>query len=125
MAQATESAIGATASCPDGVRGEVSPMIVDPAAPAVPHLVIEPKHRREPGRLAPFPPGRHYGRRCVAGLRAVRPARPGDFDAVREMYIRMSPDNLYLRFRASISEVAAALAALTGEPHPLATAEGW
>jgi len=28
----------------------------------------------------------------------VRPAQPGDFDAVREMYIRMSPDNLYLRF---------------------------
>jgi hypothetical protein len=26
--------------------------------------------------------------------------------------------------RASLSEVAAALAALTGEPHPLATAEG-
>jgi hypothetical protein len=27
--------------------------------------------------------------------------------------------------RASLSEVAAALAALTGEPHPLATSEGW
>ncbi|HVB46253.1 MAG TPA: site-specific integrase [Streptosporangiaceae bacterium] len=27
--------------------------------------------------------------------------------------------------RASVSEVAAALAALTGEPHPLATQEGW
>jgi integrase/recombinase XerC len=27
--------------------------------------------------------------------------------------------------RASVSEVAAALAALTGEPHPLATPEGW
>src|SRR6266702_8084243 len=27
--------------------------------------------------------------------------------------------------RASLSEVAAALAALTGEPHPLATTEGW
>ena len=27
--------------------------------------------------------------------------------------------------RASVSEVAAALAALTGEPHPLAAAEGW
>jgi integrase/recombinase XerC len=27
--------------------------------------------------------------------------------------------------RASIGEVAAALAALTGEPHPLASAEGW
>ena len=27
--------------------------------------------------------------------------------------------------RAGLAEVAAALAALTGEPHPLATAEGW
>jgi integrase/recombinase XerC len=27
--------------------------------------------------------------------------------------------------RASLSEVAAALAALTGEPHPLATPEVW
>ena len=27
--------------------------------------------------------------------------------------------------RASLSEVVTALAALTGEPHPLATAEGW
>ncbi|MGH3189731.1 MAG: hypothetical protein ACRDOL_21205 [Streptosporangiaceae bacterium] len=27
--------------------------------------------------------------------------------------------------RASLSEVAAALAALTGESHPLATTEGW
>jgi hypothetical protein len=27
--------------------------------------------------------------------------------------------------RASLSEGAAALAALTGEPHPLATPEGW
>ena len=27
--------------------------------------------------------------------------------------------------RASLSEVAAALAALTGEPHPLATPEEW
>jgi len=28
----------------------------------------------------------------------IRPAQPGDFDAVREMCLRMSPDNLYLRF---------------------------
>ena len=27
--------------------------------------------------------------------------------------------------RASLAEVAAALAALTGEPHPLATTDGW
>jgi len=54
MAQATEAAIGATASCPGGVRGEVSRLTVDPAGRTVTHLVIEPKHRREPGRLAPF-----------------------------------------------------------------------
>ena len=28
----------------------------------------------------------------------IRPARPGDFDAVRDMHAKMSPDNLYLRF---------------------------
>ena len=27
--------------------------------------------------------------------------------------------------RATLAEVAAALAALTGEPHPLATTQGW
>jgi len=54
MAQATEFAIGATASCPDGVCGEVSRMTVDPATGTVTHLVIEPKRRREPGRLFPL-----------------------------------------------------------------------
>ena len=28
----------------------------------------------------------------------IRPARPGDFAAVRDMHAKMSPDNLYLRF---------------------------
>ena len=28
----------------------------------------------------------------------IRPARPGDFDAVRDMHAKMSPKNLYLRF---------------------------
>ena len=36
----------------------------------------------------------------------IRPARPGDFDAVRDMNAKMSPDNLYLRF-FSFSAVAA------------------
>ena len=36
----------------------------------------------------------------------IRPARPGDFDAVRDMHTKMSPDNLYLRF-FSFSAVAA------------------
>ena len=36
----------------------------------------------------------------------IRPARPGDFDAVRDMHAKMSPDNLYLRF-FSMSPAAA------------------
>ena len=36
----------------------------------------------------------------------IRAARPGDFDAVRDMHAKMSPDNLYLRF-FSMSPLAA------------------
>ena len=53
MTEATEFTIGARASCSDGLCGEVSRLIVDPVARAVTHLVIEPKHRREPARLVP------------------------------------------------------------------------
>jgi hypothetical protein len=48
-----EFTIGGQASCSDGFCGEVSRMVLDPAARTVTHLVIEPKHRREPGRLVP------------------------------------------------------------------------
>ena len=53
MAKETEFAIGAKASCVDGLSGEVSRIIVDPATDTVTHLVIEPKHRRELARLVP------------------------------------------------------------------------
>ena len=53
MAEAAEFAIGAQASASDGVCGEVSRLIMDPAALTVTHLVIEPKHRRDSGRLVP------------------------------------------------------------------------
>jgi|SRR5271165_69916 len=53
MAAEIEFAIGATVSCSDGLCGEVSRMIVDPAARSVTHLVIEPKHRRGTRRLVP------------------------------------------------------------------------
>ncbi len=36
----------------------------------------------------------------------IRPARPGDFDTVRDMHARMSPENLYMRF-FSMSRAAA------------------
>jgi sporulation protein YlmC with PRC-barrel domain len=54
MAEETEFAIGATASCSDGDCGKVSRMIIDPAARAVTHLVVEPKHGQAPGRLVPL-----------------------------------------------------------------------
>ena len=53
MAEAEGFRIGAEASASDGVCGEVSRLIMDPAALTVTHLVIEPKHRRDSGRLVP------------------------------------------------------------------------
>ena len=43
----------------------------------------------EPGAYALLADGTTIG---------IRAARPGDFDAVRDMHTRMSPNNLYLRF---------------------------
>jgi sporulation protein YlmC with PRC-barrel domain len=49
----TEFTMGARASCTDGFCGVVSRTILDPAAGTVTHLVIEPHHRHESGRLVP------------------------------------------------------------------------
>ena len=54
METGTEFTIGARASCSDGPCGEVRRIIVDPAAGTVTHLVIEHKHRHQPGRLVPL-----------------------------------------------------------------------
>ena len=53
MAGTAQFTIGAEASCSDGPCGEVTRVIVDPVAEAVTHLVVEPEHRRDPGRLVP------------------------------------------------------------------------
>ncbi|HEY6275332.1 MAG TPA: PRC-barrel domain-containing protein [Streptosporangiaceae bacterium] len=53
MAAETEFTIGAQAYCSDGFCGEVIRIIFDPAAGAVTHLAIEPKHQPEAGRLVP------------------------------------------------------------------------
>jgi len=53
MAEATEFTIGARASCSDGLCGEVSRLVIDPAAGSVTHLVITPGHDRAAGRLVP------------------------------------------------------------------------
>ena len=54
MSETTSFTIGAGASCPDGVCGEVTRVIVDPITRALTHLVVEPKHRHGSGRLVPL-----------------------------------------------------------------------
>jgi sporulation protein YlmC with PRC-barrel domain len=54
MAEFTTFTIGAHAACADGICGEVSRVVVDPVACTVTHLVVEPKHRRDHGRLVPL-----------------------------------------------------------------------
>jgi len=49
----TEFTLGAGASCSDGPCGEVTRAILDPAARTVTHLVIEPRHHQDRGRLVP------------------------------------------------------------------------
>ncbi len=53
MAEETQFAIGAKASCSDGPCGEVRRLIIDPAAETVTHLVVQPGHRKEAARLVP------------------------------------------------------------------------
>ena len=53
MAEASEFTIGAKATCSDGSCGEVSRLLIDPAAGTVTHLVVTPEHHREAGRLVP------------------------------------------------------------------------
>jgi len=53
MAQETQFVIGARASCSDGECGVLRRIIIHPDARTVTHLVIEPKHGTQPGRLVP------------------------------------------------------------------------
>lgn len=54
MANGAQFTIGAKASCSDGPCGEVRRVLIDPATDTVTHLVIQPPHRREAGRLVPL-----------------------------------------------------------------------
>ncbi|MGD0704464.1 MAG: hypothetical protein ABSA02_31825 [Trebonia sp.] len=54
MADTTQFTIGTEASCSDGAVGTLSRVIVDPVAQAVTHLVVEPGHRLDRGRLVPL-----------------------------------------------------------------------
>jgi len=54
MADTAQFTIRAGVSCSDGPVGRVSRIIVDPVAGEVTHLVVEPEHRRDLGRLVPL-----------------------------------------------------------------------
>src|SRR5271157_4682408 len=54
MAETTSFMIGADASCTDGACGEVTCVVVNPLTRAVTHLVVEPKHHYDRGRLVPL-----------------------------------------------------------------------
>ncbi len=53
MAQETEFAIGTRASCSDGDCGVLRRIVIHPDVHTVTHLVIEPRHGMQPGRLVP------------------------------------------------------------------------
>jgi PRC-barrel domain len=54
MTGATDFTIGSEVSCLDGACGELRRVVVDPVARALAHLVVEPKHGRQRGRLVPI-----------------------------------------------------------------------
>jgi sporulation protein YlmC with PRC-barrel domain len=55
VAEETEFAMGAEASCADGPAGKVTRVIIDPATETVTHLVIEPKNwLGAAGRIVPL-----------------------------------------------------------------------
>ncbi|MGH9920991.1 MAG: hypothetical protein ACRD6W_19245, partial [Nitrososphaerales archaeon] len=54
MSKTAEFTIGAEVSCEDGVCGELRRVVVNPIARAITHLVVEPKHRQNMGRLVPI-----------------------------------------------------------------------
>jgi len=54
MTETTPFTIGAGVSCSDGACGKVTRVVVDPLTRTVTHLVVEPKHRLDAGRLVPL-----------------------------------------------------------------------
>ena len=65
MTETTPFTIGAGVSCSDGACGKVTRVVVDPLTRTVTHLVVEPKHRLDAGRLSrsawPTPRPARYG----------------------------------------------------------------
>lgn len=80
MAHAMPFRIGTDASCTDGACGQVSRIILNPAAREVTHLAVDPRHRHGQARLVPVDlldatAGQIRLRCTLAEFQALRPAR--------------------------------------------------
>lgn len=53
VSESTEFIIGSSVSCSDGPCGELTRVVVDPAARTVTHLVVKPQRRGGTSRLVP------------------------------------------------------------------------
>jgi hypothetical protein len=108
MAGQLRFTIGARASCTDGHCGELRRLIIDPATDTVTHLVIQPGHRQEAGRLVPV----HLAEVTDGEIR-LRCTR-AEFDKL---------DHAAERYRVTgeaPSQIAGGYGTITGP-----TAEGW
>lgn len=65
VSESAEFVIGSMVSCRDGLCGELTRVVVDPAARTVTHLVVEPPHRGGTSRLVPV-------RLTAAGTAAIQ-----------------------------------------------------
>jgi sporulation protein YlmC with PRC-barrel domain len=54
MSETSRFIIGSEVACTDGVCGDLRRVVIDPVASAITHLVVEPSHRRDAGRLVPI-----------------------------------------------------------------------
>jgi sporulation protein YlmC with PRC-barrel domain len=102
MEEARQFTIGAEASCSDGICGEVSRVVVDPVARAVTHLVVEPRHRKGPGRLVPLDlvevtDGEIHIRCTQAEFATLDPAEETEFLAGDNGYGRYSTGEVLFR----------------------------
>ena len=78
VSESTEFIIGSSVSCSDGPCGELTRVVVDPAARTVTHLVVEPPDRGGTSRLVPV-------RLAGSGTAAIRlRCTMSQFEGLRE-----------------------------------------
>lgn len=81
--------LGADVGCADGECGTLQSLVVNPGDDVVTHLVVEPAHRHEPGRLVPL--GLVQSALSGAGKGEVRigctMAEFGELDAAETTYL--------------------------------------